>query len=209
VLNPVPVTFAWVMVRTAFPVLVTWIVWEFAAPTVTLPKLALEGVRLIAAWRPVPLTATTVFVPSEFVTVIFPETVSAAVGLNATFIVWLCPGVRVTGVVTPLAVTSFALTVTCVIVTFATPLFVRVTLLELIVPALTLPKAKLVGFADSATVPATPVPLSATVEGEPAALLVIVMVPGRLPAVVGANTALNVTLAPAAIVLGVVRPLML
>jgi hypothetical protein len=40
-------------------------------------------------------------------------------------------------------------------------------------------------------------------------LLVIVMVPGRLPAVVGANTALNVTLAPAAIVLGVVRPLML
>jgi len=198
-----------VIVRTAFPVLDTWIVWEFAAPTVTLPKFALEGVRLIAAWSPVPLTATTVFVPSEFVIVIFPETVSAAVGLNATFIVWLCPGAKVTGVVTPLVVTSFAFTVTCEIVTFAVPLFVRITLFELVVPELTLPKAKLVGFADSAAVPPRPVPLSATVDGEPGALLVIVMAPGKLPAVVGANTALNVALAPAAMVLGVTSPLML
>jgi hypothetical protein len=164
---------------------------------------------LIAAWSPVPLTATTVLAPCELATVIFPETVSAAVGLNATFIVWLCPGVKVIGVVTPLVVTSFAFTVTCEIVTFAVPPFVRVTLLELVVPELTLPKAKLVGFADSAAVPPTPVPLSVTVDGEPGALLVIVMVPGKLPAVVGANRALNVELAPAAIVLGVASPLML
>jgi len=129
--------------------------------------------------------------------------------LNATVIIWLCPGVRVTGVVTPLVVTSLALTVTCEIVTFAVPLFVSVTLFELVVPALTLPKARLVGFAESATVPATPVPLSATVDGDPGALLEIVMVPGRLPAVVGAKTALKVALAPAAIVLGVANPLTL
>jgi len=176
---------------------------------VTLPKFALEGVRLIAAWRPVPLTPTTVFVPCEVATLMFPDTVSAADGLNATFIVWLCPGVNVTGVVKPLVVTSFALTVTCEIVRFAVPLFFKVTLLELAVPAFTLPKAKLVGFAARVTVPATPVPLSAIVEGEPGALLVIEMVPGKLPAVVGAKTALNVALAPAAIVLGVVSPLRL
>ena len=105
--------------------------------------------------------------------------------------------------------TSFALTVTCEIVTLAVPVFVRITLLELVVPALTLPKDRLVGFAESVTVPATPVPVKATVAGDPGALLVIVMVPGRLPAVAGANRALNVAVAPAAIVLGVVSPLKL
>jgi hypothetical protein len=178
-------------------------------PTVTLPKLALEGVKLIPACRPVPETPTTELVPCEVVAVIFPETVSSAVGLNETFITWLCPGVRVTGVVTPLAVTSFAFTVTCEMVTFAVPLFVKVTLLELVAPALTLPKTKLVGFADRITVPEEPVPLSATVAGEPGALLEIVMLPGRLPTVVGAKMALKVVLAPAATVLGVARPLRL
>jgi hypothetical protein len=176
---------------------------------VTLPKSVLEGVKLIPACTPVPLTATTVLVPCEFVTVILPETVSWAVGLNATLIVWICPGVKVTGSVTPLAVVSFALTVICEMVTFPVPLLVSVTLLELATPALTLPNAKLVGFADSITVPATPVPVSATVEGDVGALLVIVMVPGKLAAAVGANVALKVVLAPAATVLGVTSPLRL
>jgi hypothetical protein len=94
-------------------------------------------------------------------------------------------------------------------VTFPVPLLVSVTLLELATPALTLPNAKLVGFAERITVPATPVPVSATVEGEVGALLVIVMVPGRLDAVVGANVALKVVLAPAATVLGATIPLRL
>jgi len=139
----------------------------------------------------------------------FPVTVSAAVGVNATVIVWLCPGARVTGVATPLVETSFALTVNCEIVTFPVPPFVSVTLFELVAPALTLPNATLVGFAERTTVPAAPVPVSATVEGETGALLEIVTFPGRLPAVVGANTALKVALPPAAIVLGVVSPLRL
>ena len=197
------------IVRTVVPGLPILIVWEFVAPTTTLPKLALDGVRLMPACRPVPLMAITVFPATEFVTVTFPETVSAAVGLNATVSVWVCPGVNVTGVVTPLVVTSLALTVTCEIVTFAVPLLVSVTLLELVVPALTLPKARLVGFADSNTVPAVPLPLSATVRGDPGALLAIVIVPGKLPTVVGAKSALNVAVAPAAMVLGVVSPLRL
>ena len=80
---------------------------------------------------------------------------------------------------------------------------------ELVEPTVTLPKLALVGVKLIEACKATPVPLSATVDGEPAALLAIVMVPGRLPAVVGANMALNVALAPAAIVLGVASPLRL
>lgn len=80
---------------------------------------------------------------------------------------------------------------------------------ELVEPTVTLPKLALEGVKLIEACKATPVPLSAIVEGEPGALLAIVIVPGRLPADVGANLALNVALAPAAIVLGVVNPLRL
>jgi hypothetical protein len=56
---------------------------------------------------------------------------------------------------------------------------------------------------------ATPVPVRATVEGDVGALLVIVIVPGRLPAVAGENAALKVVLAPTATVVGVANPLRL
>lgn len=91
-------------------------------------------------------------------------------------------------------------------VTFELPVLVSVTFWELELPALTFPKLKLVGLALSVIVDATPVPLKAIVAGEPGALLVMVTVPFKLPAVVGANTALKVVLAPAAKVVGVVRP---
>ena len=64
-------------------------VCELATPTVTFPKFAVDGVMLNAACTPVPLTETTVLPPCEFVTVTFPETVSADLGLNVTLIVWL------------------------------------------------------------------------------------------------------------------------
>jgi hypothetical protein len=86
---------------------------------------------------------------------------------------------------------------------------VSVTVFVVEVPAVTFPKLKPVGFADSVTVEATPVPLNATVAGEFGALLETVTVPDRPPAVVGANTALNVVLAPAARLAGVVKPLTL
>lgn len=56
---------------------------------------------------------------------------------------------------------------------------------------------------------AVPVPLKDTVVGEFGALLVIVTLPVRLPAVVGANRTLNVAVPPAAIVVGRVSPLTL
>ena len=95
------------------------------------------------------------------------------------------------------------------IVTFAFPLFVRTTLSELVVPSFTFPKLKLVGFAPSDVLAATPVPLKAIVSGEPAALLASVTDPDALPEDDGLKTALNVALFPAAIANGAFSPDML
>jgi hypothetical protein len=54
-----------------------------------------------------------------------------------------------------------------------------------------------------------PLPLKAIVVGELGALLTIEMLPLALPAVVGANCALNVVLSPAPNVTGVLNPLIL
>ena len=70
-------------------------------------------------------------------------------------------------------------------------------------------KLKLFVLADRVTVAAVPVPLSDTVVGEFGALLVMVTVPVRLPAVVGANKTLNVAVPPAASVTGRLSPLAL
>ena len=64
-------------------------------------------------------------------------------------------------------------------------------------------------LADNVTVAAVPVPLRDMVVGEFGALLVIVTVPAKLPAVVGANKTLKVVVPAAAIVAGSVSPLTL
>jgi len=109
----------------------------------------------------------------------------------------LCPGASVSGVVKPLSVKSFPLTVTPEIVTLTFPLFVIVTVLELDVPALMLPNARLVGLAVSAGVAATPVPLRVTVAGEFGALLVTVTLPVTAPADGGRNCTLKLLDCPA------------
>jgi hypothetical protein len=53
------------------------------------------------------------------------------------------------------------------------------------------------------------VPLNAIVSGEPGALLAMETLPLALPEVVGANSAVNDVFAPALIVRGTVKPLML
>ena len=68
---------------------------------------------------------------------------------------------------------------------------------------------KLVGAMPNPLCARTPVPVRAIVAGEFGALLAIVTVPFNVPAVVGANTALKVVLAPAATVFGVVKPVTL
>ena len=109
----------------------------------------------------------------------------------------------------PLVVTSLAFIEICEIVTLVLPTLVSVTLCELELPALMLPKLTLAGLADMLTVAATPVPLSETVAGEFGALLTRLMEPFKVPALVGANVALNEVLFPAATFAGVANPLTL
>jgi hypothetical protein len=94
-------------------------------------------------------------------------------------------------------------------VTLELPLFVMATVCELELPALTLPKDRFAGFAESVTVAATPVPLSVTLAGELGALLTMLTVPARFPAVLGANNTVKEALPPLAIVAGAVSPLTL
>jgi hypothetical protein len=207
--KPLPVTLNSVTVNTPVPLLLNCIVCEFGSPTVTFPKFTLEGVMVTPACTALADTGMTALDPCELVTVTLPVTVSADFGLNAKLIAALFPGASVTGVVIPVAVTSFAFTLTCEIVMFEFPLFVTVTLLVLELPAVTLPKLTLDGLAEIVTDAAIPEPLNATAFGEFGALLAMDTLPLRVPAVAGANSTLNVAVLPAAIVAGVLSPLAL
>src|ERR1051325_4961535 len=91
-------------------------------------------------------------------------------------------------------------------ITLEFPLFVSVTLSELLLPVFTFPKAKLVGLAPSSRVTITPAPLRLIPSGEFGALLTSDIEVVALVTAVGVNTALNVLLLPAARVNGVVNP---
>jgi hypothetical protein len=108
--------------------------------------------------------------------------------------------------VTPLGLKPAPVAFTPEMVSFVFPVFVRVTASELVVPSFTFPKLKLVGFAASSALAATPVPPKAIVSGELGALLTSVSDPDALPADDGVKTPLNVALFPAAIVKGAFNP---
>jgi hypothetical protein len=91
-------------------------------------------------------------------------------------------------------------------VTLEPPLLVTVSDSDSLLPTVTLPKLRLVGFAPS--VPGvTPVPDNGIVRVGLEALEVMVMLPLALAAEVGANETLKVVLWPAVRVSGVVIPL--
>lgn len=87
------------------------------------------------------------------------------------------------------------------------PVLVNVTGTEALAPTITAPKLMLAGFAERPA--CVPVPLSGTVNVPFVAFDVIVTVPEAAPAVVGANFAVNVAVAPAAICCPLVRPVLL
>lgn len=183
---------------------------ELLFPTLTLPKLSVEllSPRTRVAATPVPLSEIESGELGALLTrVIVPVTLPAAPGAKTALNVAALPAAMVTGAVIPVTLKPAPVTVTEEIVTVALPPFVRLTLCELLVPVVTLPKAALVGVA--ANCGWVPVPLKAIVVGELGALLTIEMLPLALPAVVGANCALKVVLNPAPKVSGVLKPLML
>lgn len=110
----------------------------------------------------------------------------------------------------PLVLNPAPDTVTAEIVTFEFPVFVRVTLNELLLSTLTLLKLRLVGLALSRWVADRPVPLKSIESDEFGVLFTTEMDPVTLPVAVGVKTALNVVLIPGLIVIGSVgSPLML
>ena len=104
------------------------------------PVAAPEPDKEITAGEPVALLAT------DMLALALPEVVGANETLSVA--VWL--GVSMVPALTPLALNSPGVVVTPEIVISALPLFVSVTVCELLLPTVKLPKATLAGFEVSA-----------------------------------------------------------
>src|SRR5450631_624089 len=118
---------------------------------------------------------------------IVPVTLPPAVGANWAVKDAVFPAPSVIGVASPLILKPVPDAEACVIVRLAPPLLVSVTVWLPVLPVATEPKVTDEGLAPSC--PWVPMPAKAIVVGEFGALLVIEIVPCRLPAVVGANCA--------------------
>lgn len=127
-------------------------------------------------------------------------------GANVTFNIAVCVGANVVFAAAPPAVKPAPVASTLLIVTFVFPVFINVTLSELLFPTATLPKSRLPVLALNDAVVAIPLPLTAMASGEFKALLASEIVPVAAPAPVGANTTLNVALCPTAMLSGSVNP---
>jgi hypothetical protein len=158
------------------------------------------------AWMPVPVIAIVSGEPGALlVTVMLPVGLPVAAGANFAVIVVFPPAAIVMGSVNPLTEYPVPEAVRAEIVNDKLPVLLSVIVCELLLPTRTLPKLSLVGFA--VRLDWTPVPVMAIVVGDDAALLVIEMLPAGLPVAAGANLAVNVEFAPAAIEIGSVNPL--
>jgi hypothetical protein len=187
-LYPVPDTVTLEIVTFEFPLLVSVVVNELLLPTLTLPNARLDVLspRTRVAATPVPLSEIVVGELGALLTsVMDPVTLPAALGPNTALNVAALPAAIVTGAVIPVVLKPAPETVSDEIVTVAVPPFVRLTVCELFVPVVTLPKAAVVGVA--ANCACVPVPLNGIVSGEFIPLLTIEMLPLALPADVGAN----------------------
>jgi hypothetical protein len=140
--------------------------------------------------------------------VTFPLALAADWGANATLKLALWPAVRVSGVVIPLRLNPVPLIPTWEIVRVEPPELVTVSDRDWLLPTVTLPKFRLVGFDPS--VPwATPVPDNGMVRVGLDALEVMARLPVTLPPAAGENFVLKLTLWPAAKLVGKVKPLTL
>ena len=169
-----------------------------ATPTVTLPKLTLEGVTEICGCIPVPLSE---IVAGELValltTATLPARLPAEAGANVTLKEVDWPAARFSGSVIPLVLYPVPAALTCEMETLEFPVLEIVTLCVALVPVVRLPKLRAVGDAESWSVVAMPVPLSGTTSDEFGALLISVTLPEAVPAEAGAKPMLNAEEPPA------------
>lgn len=156
---------------------------------------------------PVPVTA---IVAGETVALLVIVTVPleavVPVGANVKDSVTFCPGVSVTGGVTPLDPKPVPVTATFEIVKLELPELVSVTVWVPVEPSLTLPKLTLFELTPRTNVAVTPVPVRGIAVGEVATLLASETLPLTAVVPVGAKFTLNVDEAPAAIFSGKVSP---
>lgn len=124
-----------------------------------------------------------------------PLVLPAAVGPNVTVNAAVPPGESVCGD-SVLMLKPEPLALAALMDKFAVPEFVTVTFTDAVLPIDMLPKLTLDGFAVNAA--CVPVPPRAITRGEFVAFDAIVIVPDAVPATVGANLAVAVAVAPAA-----------
>jgi hypothetical protein len=141
------------------------------------------------------------------VIVTVPLAAVVPVGANVTVSVTFCPGVSVSGGVTPLMPKPKpVVTLAPEIVKFALPLLVSVTVCVPVVPSVTFPKLTLFELTPRTRVAATPVPVNGSAVGEVDTLLTIETLPLTAVVPVGAKFTLKVEEAPAARFSGSVNP---
>jgi len=208
--KPVPLVATFEIVTVDPPVLVTVSDRTLLLPSVTVPKLKLVGLAPRApAARPVPDSATERdgFEPLEVI-VTLPVALPAVTGAKVTLKVALCPAVSMAGVEIPLTEKPVPLVATFEIVRVEPPVLVTVSDNTCLLPSITLPKSKLVGFDPSAPC-VTPVPDNGRDKGEFGASDAMVTEPLALPAACGAKVTVNVAVCEALSASGVVMPLSL
>ena len=116
-------------------------------------------------------------------------------------------GARVVPALTPLELNPVPVAVTLETVTFEFPVFVSVAVKELLPATFTFPKLRLVGFAPSRKLAATPVPLRGMAIGELGALLAKDTLPVMLVALAGEKAKLKFALCPGLRAKGRAKPL--
>ena len=121
-----------------------------ATPTVTLPKLTLEGVTEICGCIPVPLSE---IVAGELValltTATLPARLPAEAGANVTLKEVDWPAARFSGSVIPLVLNPVPVALTCEMEMLEFPVLEIVTLCVALVPVVRLPKLSDAGDAES------------------------------------------------------------
>ena len=193
--NPVPLIEACEIVTLVPPLFVTVSETDSWLPTVTFPKLALEGFAVSCpAATPVPVNGIVRvgFVAFD-VRVKLPFAAPAACGEKVRLTVVLCPPLSVTGVVMPLKLNPAPLIEACEIVTLVPPLFVIDAVTDSDFPILALPKASLDGLLTNC--PAViPVPERGIEKFEFEAFEVRVTLPLAAPVPWGANVTVKFVL---------------
>jgi len=138
-----------------------------------------------------------------------PLALPVDVGANVAVKDALWPALMLVGIGNPLMLNPVPLALAAEIVRVALPVLFRVMVWGALAFTATFPKLTLPGVMESCGCVAVPVPVSAIVIGEPGALLVIEMLPVKLPAEAGANFAVREVFCPAFRVIGVDIPVML